>query len=126
MARKPIQHNVEDKTFAALIRKYAKARDLEMVQALMKDYGRILEDREEELKQQLEVERQEKIAKMVDMIEAEALAGGGRLEATCLECQEIFIPEDEEDLVHLQREDGTPCGGMGEITREYFFPRSKR
>jgi hypothetical protein len=34
-------------------------------------------------------------------------------EAECKKCDEIFNPDSEEDLEHIAREDGTPCGGTG-------------
>lgn len=40
------------------------------------------------------------------------------LEATCRDCGEVFIPADESDTEHLERADGTWCGGQGEITAE--------
>lgn len=43
-----IQHNIEDKTFRSLIKRYLKERDLEFVRRLLDDYGRVLEDREKE------------------------------------------------------------------------------
>lgn len=46
MAKKNIQHNIEDKTFLSLIKRYTRKRDWEMVRALFRDYGRILLDRE--------------------------------------------------------------------------------
>lgn len=41
------------------------------------------------------------------------------LEATCDQCSETFCPADEQDLIHLVREDGRPCGGPGRITGEW-------
>lgn len=35
--------------------------------------------------------------------------------ATCTRCGESFVPADEQDLVHLVREDGEECGGRGEL-----------
>lgn len=46
------------------------------------------------------------------------------LEATCGGCGETFVPADENDLEHGEREDGTPCGSRGEITRAYYGPLS--
>lgn len=34
----------------------------------------------------------------------------------CVECRETFLAEDEDDRIHVKREDGTPCGGWG-VTR---------
>lgn len=42
------------------------------------------------------------------------------LEAECSKCGETFVPADEEDTIHLFREDGTECGGQGRVTGEYF------
>jgi len=42
-----------------------------------------------------------------------------RLEAICTDCAETFIPADEEDLEHGERENGDPCGGYGIITRRF-------
>lgn len=39
-------HNMEDKVFNNLIRRYTLKRDWNMVQALFRDYGKVLEDRE--------------------------------------------------------------------------------
>ena len=36
--------------------------------------------------------------------------------AECSKCGERFVPADEEDTVHLVRDDGTECGGQGHIT----------
>lgn len=35
--------------------------------------------------------------------------------AVCTRCEEGFCPLDEEDLVHVAREDGITCGGVGEL-----------
>ena len=43
------------------------------------------------------------------------------LEAVCGECAETFIPADEDDLEHGEREDGTPCGGPGIIVGAWHF-----
>lgn len=50
MARKKNnpQHNIEDKTFTSLIKKFTRRRDWEMVRALFFDYGKVLEVRAEE------------------------------------------------------------------------------
>lgn len=46
LKRKPNpQHNIEDKTFKVLIKRYTKERDWGFVQRLFQDYGRVLEDR---------------------------------------------------------------------------------
>lgn len=34
-------------------------------------------------------------------------------EAVCTRCGDTFNPADEADLVHLERADGTECGGTG-------------
>lgn len=41
------------------------------------------------------------------------------LEAQCGTCGEHFVPADENDLVHLERADGSPCGGSGTILGEW-------
>lgn len=38
------------------------------------------------------------------------------LEAVCGKCRETFNPNDEDDTIHGEREDGTECGGQGTIT----------
>lgn len=38
------------------------------------------------------------------------------IEARCTRCGETFIPDSSDDLEHVAREDGQPCGGTGEIT----------
>lgn len=43
--RQTVQHNIEDKTFKTLIRRYTKERDWEFVQSLFLNYGRVLQDR---------------------------------------------------------------------------------
>jgi len=43
------------------------------------------------------------------------------LEAECGRCGETFVPADENDTVHLVREDGEECGGQGEITGTWVF-----
>jgi hypothetical protein len=42
------------------------------------------------------------------------------LEALCLdpECSEVYIAADENDLEHIERADGTTCGGRGVIIAE--------
>jgi hypothetical protein len=39
------------------------------------------------------------------------------LEAECRKCGETFIPQDEDDLIHIERSDGTECGGECDIIR---------
>ena len=34
-------------------------------------------------------------------------------EALCTKCDERFNPADEYDLTHIEKEDGTECGGRG-------------
>lgn len=43
-----VQHRIEDRTFHTLIKRYTERRDWEMVTALNRDFGKILEDRENE------------------------------------------------------------------------------
>jgi len=38
------------------------------------------------------------------------------LEAVCGECGETFIPNDEQDTIHVETQAGTECGGQGTIT----------
>jgi len=42
------------------------------------------------------------------------------LEALCLDpdCGEVYIAAGEDDLEHVERADGTPCGGEGVIVAE--------
>lgn len=52
-------------------------------------------------------------------------------EALCIDCGESFNPHpseysnddqavfSDEDLEHYQREDGSPCGGRGELVGEW-------
>jgi hypothetical protein len=47
MARN-IQHNIEDKTFNALIKRYTKQRNWPFLNTALLVYGRCLEDREQE------------------------------------------------------------------------------
>ena len=42
------------------------------------------------------------------------------LEAECTKCGDIFIPADEDDTIHIERSDGTPCGGQGIIVGEWI------
>lgn len=44
------------------------------------------------------------------------------LEATCGKCGETFIPSDVQDIIHTTKEDGTFCGGTGQIEGEYGSP----
>jgi hypothetical protein len=46
-------------------------------------------------------------------------------EAVCRTCGETFNPHDEDDLVHLQRNDGEPCGGQGDLMG-YWIQNPKR
>jgi hypothetical protein len=39
--------------------------------------------------------------------------------ATCGQCGEVFNPADPADLVHLEREDGQPCGGLARNLDSY-------
>lgn len=41
------------------------------------------------------------------------------LEAECRKCGETFNPSDVEDIIHVIREDGSFCGGTGDIQGEY-------
>lgn len=45
---------------------------------------------------------------------ADAVEAG--YEATCCECGETFNPDGPDDLIHVARQDGTACGGTGELT----------
>lgn len=42
----------------------------------------------------------------------------------CLKCGEPYIPDSDDDLVHLMREDGEDCGGEGVITGGWGLQRS--
>lgn len=45
----------------------------------------------------------------------------GTLEARCTKCGETFNPHDEDDTIHVMREDEvTECGGEGEIVGEWW------
>ena len=46
------------------------------------------------------------------------------LEATCVTCSETFNPHStsSDDLQHLQRTDGTECGGQGELQGAWLHP----
>jgi len=48
----------------------------------------------------------------------------GILEAHCLKCGEVFNPADEDDTIHIAREDGTECGGVGVIDGEWRINRN--
>lgn len=37
------------------------------------------------------------------------------LEAVCRVDGETFVPNDEDDTIHILREDETECGGQGDI-----------
>lgn len=50
----------------------------------------------------------------------------GILEAECTDCGEIFVPNDEDDTIHGEHDDGTPCGGQGIITGEWIAPTTKK
>lgn len=41
-------------------------------------------------------------------------------EARCNKCGETFVPADENDLVHCEREDGTPCEGNGTLLGAWY------
>jgi uncharacterized OB-fold protein len=36
------------------------------------------------------------------------------LTMVCKKCGEMFVPADEDDTIHIVREDGHECGGEGE------------
>jgi hypothetical protein len=36
-------------------------------------------------------------------------------EARCQTCRESFNPSDAGDLIHIERHDGQPCGGVGRL-----------
>lgn len=44
------------------------------------------------------------------------------IEARCTRCEETFIPADDTDLEHVERVDGTACGGAGVIDRVVLAP----
>lgn len=44
------------------------------------------------------------------------------LEAHCRRCGEVFVPADEDDLIHLIKEDGSDCGGTGVVAGEWLTP----
>lgn len=44
------------------------------------------------------------------------------LEAQCGKCGETFNPHREDELEHYAREDGTECGGTGELLGEWRAP----
>ena len=37
----------------------------------------------------------------------------------CGRCDEVFCPSDVADQIHLEREDGTPCGGLARTLNVY-------
>jgi hypothetical protein len=41
------------------------------------------------------------------------------IEAKCGKCKETFIPDDEDDLTHVEKIDGSECGGRGRIVAMY-------
>lgn len=49
------------------------------------------------------------------------------IEAKCTRCNETFIPHStkDEDQVHGQREDESPCGGLGVIMGEWVGPNER-
>lgn len=47
------------------------------------------------------------------------------LEALCGRCGETFIPNDESDLDHFQRQDGTDCGGRAKKIIGHSGPHYK-
>ena len=47
------------------------------------------------------------------------------LEASCGGCGETFCPNDETDLYHLQKEDGTECGAKAKKVIGYYLPRER-
>ena len=40
------------------------------------------------------------------------------MEARCMGCGETFIMANEADVIHIQKEDGTACGGIGVTRRQ--------
>lgn len=40
-------------------------------------------------------------------------------EALCLVCGESFNPGDENDLIHIRKDDETECGGQGIMVGEW-------
>jgi hypothetical protein len=54
MARKPIQHNIEDKVFTTLINRYTRARKMDIVTMILTVYYQVLVDREIETRQKME------------------------------------------------------------------------
>lgn len=42
------------------------------------------------------------------------------LEATCGKCGETFNPADVQDIIHMTKEEGSFCGGTGQIVAEYL------
>jgi hypothetical protein len=55
---------------------------------------------------------------VVDLVVDERRPVG--IEARCTVCGETFNPSDEDDTEHAERADGTPCGGRGEITGQWY------
>jgi hypothetical protein len=48
------------------------------------------------------------------------------LEALCGKCGETFLPADAQDITHMGKQDGSFCGGTGDIQGEWFtFPPSR-
>ncbi len=48
------------------------------------------------------------------------------LEARCRKCGEHFNPNNEDDLIHLMRDDEvTECGGQGDLLGEYLSSPSE-
>lgn len=41
------------------------------------------------------------------------------LEATCTTCGDTFIPADENDREHVERENGDECGGTGQLAGQW-------
>lgn len=51
------------------------------------------------------------------------VAGPVGREAVCSQCGEAFNPTDDDDLVHIERQDGTPCGGHGQMKGQWQSSR---
>ena len=47
------------------------------------------------------------------------------LEVSCGGCGETFCPNDDTDLYHLTREDGTECGAKARKVIGYYLPRER-
>ena len=43
------------------------------------------------------------------------------LEAKCKRCAESFVPADENDTIHGEKNNGNPCGGEGVILGEWIL-----